>query len=721
MEAQQTIRDPLAGLLAEEIEAELKPLLADFALHFIRTLLQTSYYNEAHPVHREGVRETFRLLERVQRFASEISFVASSLHDAEDIFIQGVLAEPISLQQLLRSAMGEHFTKRFLEYFHRNDIVSFAIRRDLDEREFDRFMMLVVEHRLDVSEEGGERPPFDEVLTAHDVFHITVMCRQELIGTTRRIPWAVNVALSRLRKDLRLVPLYCNATKRELEAVKAMIVADIVRPLQRVDLVRDLVLNADLVAAEVSDVVDIDIEAEVIHCLHPQIAAKVGLLLVRELDQFPVDAESETEWAVGVGSLRRDRVLFALRRVGDRFLERTGEDDEGLLYEMFRRKLIPLERLPSSIRTQVLVRGWTDQYLDAPHVHLQRLGAIPVRQSYVELLDALGAIAGELARRGEVYELSQLIGEVAAHASDEASSPFPQRATLARGMLQRLASKEVLGPVVQAAQHEDRDKRMLALQTIQAFGRPGVPFLLQVLYEASEPAVARDAVRALEELGDEAGPDVLLEIETFRHKAPMTRTLLYLLGRLGYADAAGTVARYLAHYDAAVRREAARVLVRLDPQRARKALLLHLDEQDDTVLAAILDGLRQLRCADVRVRRVVWGVLEDPDLGSRAPALLAAVLRLVRTWGNIACPDAPDQRVEGLLVEQVSRRRTRAWFAKKHTELPPAYRAAIYDALCSVATEKSIEVLEQAKEHEAPEVAPHVEAALRALRARLVL
>src|SRR5687768_6279915 len=75
---------------------------------------------------------------------------------------------------------------------------------------------------------------------------MSVVFKKDLV-TRRKLSWRVGLALTRLRKDLSILPLYGRLGEDELRRVRYEVFRDVVRPLRQVPLLREMLLNCDLV------------------------------------------------------------------------------------------------------------------------------------------------------------------------------------------------------------------------------------------------------------------------------------------------------------------------------------------------------------------------------------------------------------------------------------------------------------------------------------------
>lgn len=711
-----------------ERELEQRRSLADFSLMLIRSMLQASYYSQDHPAHRRSVLQVFDLMEPLLQDARELTFITTSLSDTEDIQVDGVLPEPVSLRSLLQTSMGEHFVHKFLEYFDRNELVSFAIKRDIERDELDRFMGAAVERRLDIGEDGGKpgkRLPFDEILAQVQVVHIGVMCRDEIVGGKRRIPWAVKVALSRLRKDLKMVPLYCRATQMELHEVKSMLVQDVIRPLRRVDLMRDLLLNADLIAHEIRNDASIDVEEQIVSDMHPDMAMSLARVITDELLALRAEGTDDSRRQAETG-LRDERLTFAVRQIALHHFRTGTRYDHELVRKLFDEKVLDIRDLPSATRRSIQLERWTDQFLHDPRTHLDRLASLTEQKSYAQLLSVMTLIFSELIRLRAFADAQQIIASMDRQLRD-ASPPFPERAEMLRETLDELCTDARMRPLVDALQSPSRDDRGLILRILSTLGVEAVPHLLEALLLVEDAAARRDICTAIEHVGTPAGKYLLMEVESFNHKWYFYRNVLMLLGKIRYREAAAPVGRLLMHFHPRVREEAAVALSRILRRDSEAQLLSMLTDTDTGVLRRVVSSLRTIRSRDRRFLAYLRRALVEGDLGDKDEALITAVCRALRDIGNVVLPkgdedeedSANQEDAEDVLIGLLEPGRRRTLF-RRQSRLAPGVRGVLCDTLGAIGGAPAQDTLARIAATEDGALADRARAALEMLERRLL-
>ncbi len=220
----------------------------EFTLNLVKALLQTGWYSPEHSLARAATEDLYRQFQALTEGERDLSYVLVSTVDERGVMIDGLLPEPIEVAKALRGILGDHFVAKFHEYFVRNQIASFTIKRHITEDEFKRFIALWVTWASKTAQAKSGHALMSDELTVAGILGVTVVGLDEVPGARRHLPWPVKIALGRLRKDLRRLPILRHADEATLARLKIQVIEDVMRPISRPQLVVDLLLNADLVA-----------------------------------------------------------------------------------------------------------------------------------------------------------------------------------------------------------------------------------------------------------------------------------------------------------------------------------------------------------------------------------------------------------------------------------------------------------------------------------------
>ena len=720
-------KEIVASALPEELDEEqkqemaLRLELAELTLALIKGMLQSSYYAPDHPAAKGVALAAYERLKVLQKRFSEITYLVQGGREDDELVLEGVFPEAITLTNLIRSTMGEHFARKLRTYFQRNKLISVSIKTIIGEEEFDRFVAVFVERNL---MEGGEAAAtaarFTEQLYAKEIVNVNVMLEDDLVGARRKLPWRVRMAISRLRKDLRVIPLYAKATKTELREAKELIITDIIRPLRRPDFLKELLVNSDLIVEDVPELRGSDIESEIIATFSHGILGTVAWSLVSDLERVTWEKAKGKKERVReqvVGAIKR-----SLRKVSIRLAREESDQAIEVIRHLFEKRLLAFEELPPRLQQRIRVETWTEAFLADEEVAFARLEQAGEKRPYLEQLSTFTGIYCELLRRQRFAATHRIVSVILAHAV----TPVPwmaERDKFIQRALRQIRNEETFTVLVKALEEADLETREHLRETLVMLGADAVPHLLRSLRETRSSAVRKEVCAAMVGIGPEAGPQVVEELRRYGRKGQHGRLLLLLLGDLQCEEAASDLIRFASHPDPKLREEALVSLFKLRGKRAEAQFVVALDDKDPHIQRRALVLLASFGSRHREIATFVARTLRprDPkDDEPEPPVILQDIaIDTAAHLGNVALEGGGTLEEVLLAVLQHGQRSSfRRLLGGGQRPKPDILRVSACDALGKIGSRLAEPALYAALRDKSEELREHAVAALDQIHAR---
>lgn len=700
-------------------EAELKRDMSDLTVALVKGMLQTSYYSPDHPAAKGVALEPFRRIKKFEGRFSELTYMLQGGAQADEIALEGVFPDTVPLSQLIKTTMGTHFADKLQAYFKRNRLVSLSIKSAIDEAEFDRFIAVFVERHLRDPDEIDERPTlFTEQLYEREVVNVSVILEDDMVGARRKLPWRVRMAISRLRKDLRVLPLYAKATHTELREAKAMIIQDIIRPLTRPEFLKDLLVNSDLVTEDVPELRGADVETEIIDSLARRLLGSIAWSLVSDLERLTW--EKVKQEAEDLRQLLVDAVKRNLRKVALRLAREESAQAQEVIRHLFERQLLTFEELPPRLQQQIRVERWTDAFLEDEETAFQRFENAREPRAYLEQLSTFAAIFVELLRRGKYTATHRVVSVTMAHAAIPEPA-VPERADYVRRAMRQLRNEETLSLLAKGLETEDIEQRELVRETLVMLGPQAVPYLLAVMRGTESSAARKDAASAIVSIGPEAAPDVVDDLRKYRRSWQYARTLILLLGDLQCEEASADIIRFATNPNNRLREAALMALYAIRGRSAETQLLAALSDREIHIQRRALVLLNAMESKHAILALYVAAVLRPRELQEDDPplALCKQALETAARLGNV--PVEGQGRMEHVLAAVVragSMGAVARLFRSGAKPMPDELRAAACDALARWGTREVEDTLQSVRKDKSELVRERAAAAISAIRVR---
>jgi HEAT repeat protein len=413
------------------------------------------------------------------------------------------------------------------------------------------------------------------------------------------------MTVARLRRDLSALPLFEGRTPEQLQRVRRQVLRDVLRPLGEVSLVRELLLNIDLIGHDLTAVARPDLEELLLQSLRPE-------LLPALLEGLTEDVRS----AAGRRDQRLEPVSRLVRSLSRRLRPTHGDLTGNALQQLLQQGLIGPEELPADLRYQVGVARKADAFLTRWKEHLELFNVLDNAAEYERHLEFFSLILPELLARHEHAAVHGVALEVARHRLDP--EPFPGRRARAGAWVEGFGASPAGPEIVWQLMSSDRVRREALLTLCGILGEGGVPLLFRALCECPTRSIRHELCDVLGQLKTPTLRFLASELSKPGQPWYYERNLVGLLGRVGDASRRPLLDRFLRHEDARVRQEAVLAASVLDPT------------DEDVLLQGLEDPDREVRrvCSREAVRR-----------RGNAPALFA-YLRLCLAEASVAEEEA---------------------------------------------------------------------------------
>jgi hypothetical protein len=470
--------------------------LAGFTLALIQAMLRTGYYAADHPEAKKSMTGLYAQFRELVEGRSGLTYSLLEKQEEAEITVDGYTSVATPLHQVMIRGMADLFTPKFLDFFSRWKLLSFSIRPDTTKEEFDTFIELMSQ-----VPSGGPIQEANERLTRalidHNIINISAVFRHEMVGRERRLPWRVRMALTRLRRDLRVLPLYKKATKEQMLRIKLQIIDDTIRPIRTPTLLKDFLTNYDLIAADVIELEESQVEREIVANLGEEMLVGTAHQIIEELKKLSdVDTVATTgeEASAVIG-----RCVGVLRDVADQLCAIGSVLDHDFLEALVQQKVLPPEQLPVEVRRAIETRRLANAFVRRKDEYLKYLRNPAASDATRKLVATISRITPDLLLRSEyepVVEILHVIDE--GTRVDRTARFFEQVATLMR---KELSSQATLGYLLGDLRRQTKEQRDRLVRVLGFIGDPAAPGLLGVYEQKGAPPIPQSAAEHRKGLG----------------------------------------------------------------------------------------------------------------------------------------------------------------------------------------------------------------------------
>ena len=641
MEADATAVSPMQFRPDQRVRAHL----GQFVSELVQALFRAGKYRQPRGDQRAprvtGLHALFRGL---MHEGGELGMVRGEA-EAHEIFVEGVLPDPIGLSELLPTGLRVAYAPNLSRFFATRGLASVQLRAALSTEDFEQ--LLEVWGRLSPTSLQGENHSTPRQVA---IPNVSILMVGQLLGAGRPMAWRTRLALSHLRLDLEAIfrgsatRAAAAATDRREAAKRA------VRWVGRAELVAELLYHADLIRTADALPDPTPWEMELLAAIPPGLLGGSLAALARTANKPGV-----------VGKERLQRLLLHVAEAA-LVLDAPGRE-EGLA-AFFRSRAFRLGDLPLPLQAFLLTRRLVQRLLADEASTLAQLRNEPDVQDGL-----LGPLVGELIRNDHPHLAAQVLS-LEMDRPDAASRV--QEVVHQQNLVPLLLTRLVTGP---------RERRAQIAHLCALLGAAAVDPLIALLAQSPDRGIRRAACDILCRIGAPALPALAIQLERPDLPWYLLRNLLFILGTIGQPVPVD-VRAFLRHADPRIREEAVQALGRIHGRDAEGALVGALQDAHPRVRARAVMALASLGSAHARFRQFLLDAVRpkrrtEPEEDEE---VLLAVCAAFQRLGDTSVGAA--QRMDALLREALAVQSPRALLGLRRgfRAKSPAVQTALQEA-----------------------------------------
>jgi len=643
-------KDRIKNEFTSEERDRMVPV-ATVVLSLTKAMLRSGYYAPEHPENKkakEGIYNDFKKAVGGDRF--DITLIAHETKQRFDVLIAGVLDDYVSLRGLIGIEQAEIFVPKMKEYFGRKNLVSFSIKRDIPLMQFEDFIDVMSDPTREQISGKEVGSLLTSALVEKGITEVSTLFMNDIIVLGYKLPWRVEMAIQRLAKDLKVLPLFKDKTKEQIQTIKGRIVRDIIRPLREPHMLKDIVTNAYIISKHVPVMNAGELEETIVLSFPMQIIVPTSYLIFEELSKIKKDLEDNPGHA---GLTERYK---AIKRILGWIYQRTVAEKiptaSEHITQLYYQDIVKFEELPSQIQDHV--------------------NTIKLAKDFKENFSSYVMSFIESPNENDVLLFLRLFRRILPVFLDEKNLDLISvitSAVIEKFELQPHLKKSVLDPLndpikfiwedsteslISHFETEKGDERNILDRIVKMLGPYGVDLLINVLMESQNKFVRRAAINILVNLKEYSIDAMTRILKNPTNPWYLYRNALFVLSRIGRHSESSLIASFINHPNPRIREEALGTLTTIEGSRVASQILRALKDPDIAVRQRAVICAGQVPLLSPEAVSVLIAILEEADgkTEQEKESLTKLKIEAINTLaaiGNMAGLD--NRRVESILVD----------------------------------------------------------------------
>jgi HEAT repeat protein len=698
------------GLPPEEVERlqKLQSKLTDFILHILQAFLRTGYYTPDHPESikaKEGLYLQFKnLFER----EDELAFLARDDQEQKEVLIEGILPEPQRLSRMMMRGMGELYIPKFVNYLERKDLISLTMKSRMDQTEFTQFIDLMSDPSFLDTHRKEDKDRFITALYRYSISNISFVFNEEMVlAPDREMPWRARVTLSRMKKELKMIPFFQKMSGQELQVIRKRLLQDAMRPLRSHDLIYSVVQNSDLASTpENREEVIEDVLVTFLPSLY-----FIGTTRVYLREHLNLKKLQKRDHLEEKSDRLLQKFIVRLKGVGT-------QEAENLLEEFFRNQLINLEDLTPALRDKILLEKLTDKFLKYTEQFYQQLDQAKDKEKFITIASSFVKILPELIRRDRYTEVFKIIDTLKQH--------FHKKmmwALLAGQVLEEVGKGPIPVMLEEKFLTAKKEVRAAIIPIFAALEVGSIPHLLNILRKSQDQWVRKNACEALIQIGTVAAVHLLKELEQQQTSVETTCDILRVLGEIKSeqwkAPLTKILEKYVSHEHPKMREQALHTFCLIGGKEGEEIFLSSLSDKSLEVQKRAIWCLGMVKSTR-GAEKMVEILKQIPNTPSpQTEQLETQIYSALGLTGNLTIEG---KTAEQILIEILEKRGMKQWMGLfQKNPLSEMALETICTALGKIGTERSIKTLGKVEKSCEDALLPKIKEALRKIQDRVNL
>ncbi len=501
-------------------EELLKENFRVFLIHFIQAILNTRFYGPDHPKGKNSLQSMLNTYHQWIKFSPDTPIILT--YDKND-FYAGYSDTYSSLKKILSKTEAEMYGEKLKEYFEKAKLISFHINPQTTDSELKAILTIFNKtYKGELERDESISTQVERWFKEYKISNISTLFNEDVIITRKDIPWKVRVVISRLNKDLHILP-YFHSHSEKLKNAKLLAFRENLKLVLKPSDFLIFIRNIDLVP---------EIEKD----LPLYIEFSKELFSFNFLRSFIIYLEKN------FSSDRDSNIISILPILLDKLLSISpDETTRNILKKFLEDRIIDQSWIPEKILAEIKIDEMVIEAIENP---LELIKQWQEKEANKETLEE--EIIAVILRLFQEKKF-----EAALAISDEVSR-FHQ-------INWEKIIKETLPLIFELTQKEKTE--MVKLFSLA--GPKSIPYLFKLLQTAEDEATRATVIKLLPQFLKNNPDPLIKELTNKEQQWYYYRNLLLIAGETENEKLTEIIASYLYHSDPRVKREAADALIKI--------------------------------------------------------------------------------------------------------------------------------------------------------------
>jgi hypothetical protein len=624
----------------------------EFVINLTKAISRSGYYDSNHPVSQEVKRGLYDSFKNVLGSSSEIMLTCHDSGEVTDIHISGILDEPVNIRRLTKADTSDLFIPKLKDYFERKSLNSFVIKKQITPEHFESFIDVMSEPIADLADNSKLGEYLTKALIDLDITEVSTIFKTDIILSRGKLPWRVSIILRRLAKDMKVIPMFRQASVDKIKLIKNQIIDDIIRPLNNPDLLRDLIVNGDVIVSHLAQSLETnELEQMFINSLPAYTVVPVSQAV------FEVYKESKDETGPDQdNSISQQRCKYlgtVLDMAAKRIVTEELPDAADLFKQLYECEIIPFDMLPEEIQFTIKTKELAVHIISEIDIYIDKALNASSIEDMEDIVIIFHRVISALIRLRKWPVINQIVQVVCGFSSrkDVSLNASELLVNLPDSIFE--GSDEIFAEEYINAEKDVRDQMDEILMKMTSMC---VKVFNVVFAKGNDPNVLKGAIDIVSKKGDLARQWSIKILDDQNQPLPMLNIALLVITNVGHSNDISVVKKYITHPNPNIRIRTLDVTVKLNKKDAEILIIGALNDEDEKVrdrAATLIERESSLSEESVNKLRLLikTKLLQKKDMTIHEAKHLAGLLRTMGKLTDYIHKEPLEDEILGIISD----------------------------------------------------------------------
>jgi hypothetical protein len=624
----------------------------EFVINLTKAISRSGYYDSHHPISGEVKRGLYDSFKDALGSSSEIMLTCHDSGEVTDIHISGILDEPVNIRKLAKAEASDLFVPKLKDYFERKSLNSFVIKKNITPQHFESFIDVMGEPIADSTDSSKLGEYLTKALVDLDITEVSTVFKTDMVLLRGKLPWRVSIILRRLAKDLKTIPMFRLASVDKIKLIKSQIIEDIIRPLNNADLLRDLIVNCDVIVSYLGQSLEHqELEQMIINSLPAGIVVPVSQAVFEvyktSKDELRPDQDDS---AVQQRCKYLGAMLYMAAR---RIVSEQLPDAADLFKQLFEHEIISFEMLPEELQFNIKTKELAGYIISEIDIYIDKARNASSIEEMETIVITFHRVISALIRMKEWPIINQFVQAVGNFSSRKDVSLNTSELLLNLPDSIFEGSDEIFAEEYILAESAVRDQMNEILTKMTSMC---IKVFSAVFAKGKDPNVLKGAIDLVSKKGDLARQWSIKILDDHNQPLSMLNIALLVIINVGHSNDISVVKKYTKHPSQSIRTRALDVTVKLNKKDAEVLIIEALNDEDEKVrdrAATLIERESSLSEESVNKLRlfIKTKLPQKKDMAIHEAKHLAGLLRAMGKFTDLIHKEPLEDEILGIVSD----------------------------------------------------------------------